>query len=356
MMALLLADNFRFVDGTDASLATVYGTPSSGNYYATVMNAGRWTDGGRVELIDDGWGSMNKAFGATNSDNTFIYKGDHYIGPPSNSARQSIFFLRCTGGTYSGGWDGEFFIGIQPDGRVQARRCPQASRNWDESTLIVESAYGVVKTGEWFTIEVKAVLATTAVGSVEIRINGKTVATATNVITAVQGTVFTTIHWECSLYWHTISNYAVANSVGSYNNDFFGDVRIRNLNPNADTSMQFTPNTGTVGWSLLDERLRDTNYVQATASGLYDQYGMEDLSDASETVLGVMLWCYAYAADATVALTAHLQNGTATSTGRTVAPPAYWYAYQFPFDTDPNTGGTFTGTSINSLDVGLSSL
>lgn len=62
-------------------------------------------------------------------------------------------------------------------------------------------------------------------------------------------------------YW---KDFVIWNTAGSVGNDFQGSVAVRDLYPDADIDLNWTPSTGSVGWDLIDKTtLSDTTYIQA---------------------------------------------------------------------------------------------
>lgn len=153
-------------------------------------------------------------------------------------------------------------------------------------------------------LQFKVVLATTAVGSVEIKIDGVTVLNATTIQTvytsyspvwnelAIGGlNIITTgtINWDFDDIW-------VADGSGSYNTTFLGDMRVDALMPSAaGNSNMSTPSTGSDRSATVDETSAngDTDYNTFAAVSDKDTYAFGNCPISGATVPGVQIVAWA---------------------------------------------------------------
>lgn len=133
-----------------------------------------------------------------------------------------------------------------------------------------------------------------------------------------------------------------------------GERRIEVLHPTADTVQKdFTPDTGTVNYSRVNETLADSsNYVQASTVGNLDLYTMGDLSSTPTAIDAVQLTVFAQKTDAStraVALVADVSGTRAQTADFTLAVGVTRRTGIMP--TAP-AGGAWTASSVNAMTVG----
>lgn len=129
----------------------------------------------------------------------------------------------------------------------------------------------VIVTNAWQHIEVKTTLDSTT-GAVEVRVDGVTVLTLTNVNTSASDLPASAVAWHNfqraasgvrAPVWF-IKDIVSWNTLGSYNNNFIGPVAIVSLVPNGDDALNWTPVGASNGWSILDNSPPvDTQYIAA---------------------------------------------------------------------------------------------
>jgi len=138
-----------------------------------------------------------------------------------------------------------------------------------DSTLIASCA--VIVSSAWNHVEVKLVSHASA-GSIEIKVNGESVLSATNINT--DGADITPI-W----YAQTSTSDVYYDNV-FIADDWQGELKSYLLQPNSDESVQFTPNSGDNNYSRINQAAQDgdTTYVESNTSGHKDLYGYTDIA------------------------------------------------------------------------------
>lgn len=226
-------------------------------------------------------------------------------------------------------------------------------------TLLGTAASGAIVANAWNYIEAKVVIGTT--GSVEVRVNGTTVLLLSSVNTKNGGTgVINTFGLFPSLASGAnatlVDDLYVCDSSGTTNNAFLGDCRIDTLLPNGDGSYSaFTPNSGTVHYSRVNEATPDTtSYNDGANVGDRDSYQLADLTSlVSQTVYGVQVNAAITKDDAgTRSAAPFIRTGGANKDGTSLAlNTSYAYASTV-FETDASSAA-FTQTSVNAMEAGV---
>lgn len=130
---------------------------------------------------------------------------------------------------------------------------------------VIFTANPVIVANAWQHVEIFVEHSET-VGSVEVRVEGVPVLTATNINTgtgsAQIGNNFRSTSFEGVRGY--IKDIICYNGLGSYNNSFLGTCIVASLNPDSDVALNWTPSTGANGFSILDNRPPiDTAFISA---------------------------------------------------------------------------------------------
>jgi len=277
------------------------------------------------------------------------------IGSDSDGATLTIRTSSTTSSTWI--W-GEFHVQIYFTGQIKVFRGGYVSGS---STLIATSTERAVSFNHWHTMEVMVKLATDATGAYEIKVDGQTVMSGTNVQTCVTAsTVPNRILLGPGKNAAFYSHVAVNDDTGSYNNTWVGDAYIESLFPTSDTSVAFTPLSGTVNYAMVDDVTPDANtsYVYATATGLTDQYSYGNLSYVGSVDAVVHnIEAANLGTDTTPDIHTFIVSGTTTATSAThTMNSAYNRWLADIHDTDPNTGAAWNGTDVDAIEGGVESL
>jgi hypothetical protein len=227
------------------------------------------------------------------------------------------------------------------------------------STLLAAATMGVAQ-GVWHHIEMKATIADSG-GTCEVRLNGVTVITYTGdtrnstsgtagVDRVAFGTVGSTL--AAGGLWDDIY---VLDTTGAAANNFLGDVRINQLLPTSDSSVQFTRSTGASNFSCVDEGKHntDTDYVESSTVGHIDRYGFADLPASATSVHGVQAVTWAKKTDAgTRTLRNIIYSGSGSAAGTTIGLTTTYAAITSVASVDPDTGTAWTPTTANAATAG----
>jgi hypothetical protein len=240
-------------------------------------------------------------------------------------------------------------IGVTSDRAVYASR---------SGTTLGTSANAVIPTpGSFAYIELKATIHDTA-GAVEVRVNGVSVLTLTNVDTRNAGNASVTgFRLRGASTTSKIDDLYICDATGSTNNSFLGDVRVDTLYPNADgTFSDFTPSTGTSRFALVDESsVNTTDYNDGAAVGDRDSYEMANLAAlASQTVYGVQVSAALQKDDAGAKSAAvFVRSGGTNSDGPAAAIGTSQAFVSQVYETDPAASAAWTETTVNAMQAGV---
>ena len=236
----------------------------------------------------------------------------------------------------------------------------QVRRGTTAGTLLASAGAGSYPTTNWFYSEVKVVFSDT-VGTVEVRINGTAVITATGLDTNNSTTVgsdVVSIQTPNAGANRQLDDFYICNGSGSVNNNFLGDVRVATLAPdNNGASSQFVGSDGnsTDNYLLVDESPYNTSdYVASSTSAQKDSYSMQDLPGSASSVLGVQQVAVLTKTDAGAIQAKHLIRSGATnySTSAFSLSTAY-QTYLFIRETNPNTSAAWTVAGVNGHEAGI---
>ena len=238
------------------------------------------------------------------------------------------------------------------------------------TTLTTTSAPSI-KAGTWNHVEVQATF-NGSTGSVEVRVNGvavislsgiNTLSDASEVAGASGGAA------NCGyvgypgrsnasggaawvdVYYDDIYTYDM---LGSYNNDWIGDIKVHPLRPNADTAQaDWTGSYTDIDDSTVDD---EDTYVSAGAPGspseLTSEFELENLPTTGGTIRAVVV---SNRIRKDTAGAVDYQAGVVSSgvdgKGTTRALSPVYQRERDIFETDPNSGSPFTGTEVNNLKL-----
>lgn len=223
---------------------------------------------------------------------------------------------------------------------------------------VIGSAGLQLSTGTWYFIELKQTI-DNAAGSVQLRVNGTAVVTATGVDT--QST--SNASFNGILLGGSTADYAdlyVCDGAGSINNDFIGYVLAEPFVPRTDATEAghnagLTPSTGTDHGALVDEATPngDTDYNSGTTIGVKDTYRFSTLTSTGG-VLGVQTLPYARKLDQVLkTIAAVIRHAGADYDGTSLEVGASYDYRREVFETNPGTGLPWTGPDVNAIEAGL---
>ncbi|MDX9689775.1 MAG: hypothetical protein RBT70_04815 [Alphaproteobacteria bacterium] len=250
-------------------------------------------------------------------------------------------------------------------GAVQVALCMHGIdgllRLWrgDQTTLLATSSIAL-PTGSWNFIELKTTIHDTT-GSMELRVNGVTVATYTG-DTKYSSTIGTARSirlsggvYSSSLYgW--IDDLYICDGTGTTNNDFLGDCRVDTLYPNGvGATAQFTPTGSATNWENVDDvpSDEDSSYNASDTVGTIDSFTFTDMAVLNASVFGVQANILARKDDAgSRTLRAVVRVGGANYEGGDLPLGDSYLNQQLIWPTNPATAGAWTETAINAAEFG----
>jgi hypothetical protein len=248
---------------------------------------------------------------------------------------------------------------LESDGRVSFRR---------GTTVIATSSATVPSTG-WIYIELKATIHDTT-GVYEVRFNGSATAVLSGTGANTRSTANDTAN---SVTFHgrpgsgtggpststLYDDIYIADTSGSLNNDFLGDVRVDAYRPNANgTSSQLTGSDGnsTDNYLLVDETTvnDDTDYVESSTAGHKDLYGFPALAYTAASILGVQINAMARKDDSgTRSLTPVTRSGSTDYDGTSQSLATSYLDYREIRETDPATSSAWTQSNLEAAEFGV---
>jgi hypothetical protein len=250
-----------------------------------------------------------------------------------------------------------FLVGA--DGSIAVHRLTSVNPSYQ---LLGSTTGAVLQPNVYAYIEVKATISATGVGMVKILVNGVTVLSLPNITTISYAstnevtsrlTFNTPILSGPTLFFDDLY---ICDTSGTVNNDFFGDVRIDVVKPNADgTYRDFVPDTGTAHFSRVNEAVADQlSFVAASTVGAKDSYQFEDLAGIVGTVRGVQIVDAAVKDDAGPRSVSHLaKSGISEEYSAPIPLSTDRKLYTTIHERDPATGGNWTQTSLNAAEFGI---
>jgi hypothetical protein len=229
--------------------------------------------------------------------------------------------------------------------------------------LMGSSSTPVITANAWRHVEIK-VFFDVAVGTVEIRVEGVTVLNLTGVRTTSNIAGYTasvqniTMHQGSSLglVGVYVKDLILWDGTAGVNNNFMGSCQVLKLTANGDTSLGWTPSSGTTGYNLINDTTPDddTNYISAPFPlPSPSQFTLTDLPVNISTVRGVQLMHRSKktdGGDGNIQTTAVSGANTTAGADRPITT-AYTYMWDI-FDKDPS-GTIWSRTLVNALQMKL---
>lgn len=332
-MALLFADGFE--DGTTAWTLT-----------NTAIGTGRFGNG----LVTSGTATSTGAetgFGAT--------AGPIIAGFAFKPASTGSFM--CFSHT-AGSAGSQVWLHRGSGGEIIAYRSSAAS-------LLGSSALGVLPLGSWSFVEAKATIHDTT-GSLVVRVNGVEVLNLTNIDT--KDGAFPTAqilrlggqNAANSASGNTWDDVYIADTTGSFNNDFLGELSVEHLRPAADDVAQWVGSDGNLvdNWDLVNEAgaANTADYVGSATVGQRDLYvpgpSTRPLSSPVLAVMPVAVVMKTDAGTRTMKLAVKEGAGGTVRLGPDTGLPTSFGEIRTVFDRKGD-GTAFTVADVNALRVGF---
>jgi len=229
-------------------------------------------------------------------------------------------------------------------------------------TLLGGTTGPVVAAGSWYHVEAKVSISAT-VGTVEVRVEGDTVISETSLNTGTSPIAQVSVGakdygssvvMEC--YW---KDFVVWDTSGTLNTDFLGSVFVTTLSPTGDTSLNWTPSTGTTGYQILDNIPPvDSQYISAADSPIPAAYqgSLSNLPSTVTSVKALLTYVRAGKSDGgdgslQVSLVSDPSGTPATVDGADrpiTTSQSYW---KDVFEADPKTSTYWLPSAANDADI-----
>ncbi len=336
-MALLFADPIGLFYSTAAQAASGLWTAFGGTIHTSGLPAGNigstaasFGPSGGAITVPSAAGPYTVGFRFVS---TSAYTNDQEICHLSDASNNSqVTFLSNSGGT------------------ITAKR-----GSGNGTTLGVSSGTNLLQ-NVWQYIEFQVTVSAT-VGTVAIRINGATVLNLTGVNTLGGGgaAVIGKISIGSNLT-NFFQDLYIADSTGSYNNTFLGDVHVSVFNPTSNgTYTAYTPNGAATLWQSVSASTPADSTVFASDSTPGDRMSVNLASSSvTGTIAGVVNVGRMKKTDSgtrTSALT--VTNNSVDSIGSTISLGTSFAYFTQVQETDPNTGVPWTNSGFNTTQVGV---
>jgi hypothetical protein len=226
-------------------------------------------------------------------------------------------------------------------------------------------ALNVLTPDRWSYIEFKVTFSN-SVGAFELRSNGMSIISDTNVDTVSSSGVssdFVAIRGVTGHGANNASNqtlfddWYICDTTGAANNDFLGPIKVESLLPNASgDDSDWTPSAGS-NFENVNEVPEDgsTTYNESSTSGHLDLFNAPSLVFIDGDIFGVVveskLTCTAAQA---LGCTPTLKSSTTEGAGTTeyVTDDHWWVEVSSLFEEDPNATAAWTVATINSMQFG----
>jgi hypothetical protein len=240
----------------------------------------------------------------------------------------------------------------------------QISIRTDSSARLIVSRAGttiatgttVLTQGAWYYIELQFVIDPTA-GSVTLRLNGATEASASNVNTRnTANSQWNGVGPFLTSGFSTVDDIYVLDASTGANTSFLGPVSIVPLYPSgAGSSTQWTSNGGAnfaaVGEITPDD---DATFVASSTANAIDLYAMDDVPASTGTVYAVQHVINARQdTGATRSIAPVTRIGSTNYVGTAVNLSTGYQAIVQIYNQSPATSSAWTITEVNGLEAGV---
>lgn len=235
-----------------------------------------------------------------------------------------------------------------------------ALKVYRDTTYLGITPPGSFNASTWHYIELKVVFSNT-VGSVEIKIDGTTQLTLTDIDTSHSGNEQCTgiqLLGQANNPWTFFDDLYICDTTGTVNNDFLGDITITTLYPTSDgNSSDFTPSTGTDHYALVDEAqlVGDTDHNESSTVGHKDLYGVTTFS-GTDNILGVQVVAAVKNTDTgTMSVRPLSRSGAipADNEGDSFTLSQTMKAAMHVFEKEPTDDVAWTAAKVNAAEFGL---
>lgn len=329
-MAIILVEGFDALTATQ----TIAAYPNS-NTFSPAMQTGRF--GGQA--FQPSFTNQNGNFSVAVSSLQSLAFGAALLLTAANISGAGTGIAICR---IDGSAGRQFSIGVDSTGAIKV--------GTGTALTLASSPAGVITADAFHYWEVAIFIHDTA-GTIRVDVDGVTRINLTNVDTKGQtATVATGV---------TMSPAGSGNG-GLQVDDFYlkddltllGPQRVETLRPDGDSSVAWTPNSGSNNFSRVNENVSDgdTTYVSASTAATLDRYTLGNLSDTPSSIAAVVPVMVARMDDAgprTVRV--GVRSGSSDGWGSAVAMTSSYVPRQTVLETDPATSGAWSASAVNGM-------
>lgn len=256
-------------------------------------------------------------------------------------------------------WGAHTIVGFYDNGsnqcdvRVLGSGQVQLTRN---GNVLATSAAALPAPDLWMHLEVKVTVASGTGGSMELRLNGVSFVSATNVNTQNTGSPSANqFFFGGSSAFPRYDDVILWNTSGSVNNNWHGDRKVLTRLPNgAGALAQWTPSAG-ANWQCVDEVTpnNDTDYVASSNAGDIDLYAHS--GGLAGTIHSAQVVAMARKDDAGLRQIRDIvrSGGTNYQGGLVHTLGSGFQSFAEIWEADPNTAAPWTAANLNAAQFGV---
>lgn len=242
----------------------------------------------------------------------------------------------------------QFQLGVSPTGAI-------VIRDGSFAVEIGRTAGPVLLANAWNHIELDAVASAT-VGTMEVRVNGVSVLTLTNVNTGTQYSQFRIDNPNSSgvtKIWYA-KDLVTRNASGTQNTGFMGTVSVVGRTTASDVAFPWTASHGTVGWSLLDNSppVDNTDFITAPfpapAASIFTLTNLPINVTSVRAMITQVRARKVDGGDGNLQASLISSGDTADGSDRPITT-AFTY-YEDVFEVDPHTAAAWTPAAANAAE------
>lgn len=228
------------------------------------------------------------------------------------------------------------------------------------STTVVEVTTDTpISTGTWYYIEFQVLIDDT-VGAYEVRVDGVTKLSGTNVDTKAGaednvvgfnliGSTFSSTEYD---------DVYILDSTGLVNNDFLGDSQVETLFPDGDGfTNDFTPLSGLTNYEMVDDGYTPdigTTYVSSSTVNHTDLYTFTDLELALNDIYAVEVAGMCWMSNVGPRTLRMMTRVSSTNyEGDIVGCPIEYNCINHLWENNPNTAAAWTESDVNAAEFGI---
>lgn len=352
-MSIVITEGFDMYSGITGVTGLASRWNLSGTAFIFSLGTGRWFGG---QCLTVGW--QNTVAGTQK-----LFLGNNYTsfsfgcGWRANISAQSMSAADVGGSGFGGGI--YFNVGATTQIMIRGNE-NNALEVWrvGSSTALGTTVSGTFLVGTWHYLEVECVISD-SVGRVTLYLDGEQVLNLTSQDTKAHATLSyvdnITIGYPTS-FVTGISGFNISVDDIYFVNTAtrLGECRIETIRPDSDYSLGWTPDTGSVNYSRVNETLASaSNYVTTNTLNARDLYGMGNLAVNPEAIYAVVAVSFAKKTDATTrGLSNSIQSNGVDSYGTTQYLNASDNRYDNIYELNPDGSVAWTYSSVNALKAG----